>query len=187
VPKMENNKEVQTESLCGAVESNNLVDEKYLLTQTREKTDAPSTDFDIKKISTKKTGGKYNAHVTSQEIMMMRLPAISCRVVNYKARQSAKEKARKQKRKFPKTVHVNVPENDGFMVKTGDNNYYEDELSFPHPLAAYPTTFCPDPISHMQKINIKRQELPIVCPTCWSVQRNAQTYSVPNMFPYSDM
>ncbi|KAL3865044.1 hypothetical protein ACJMK2_006677 [Sinanodonta woodiana] len=186
---MDNNTEVKNDSsLCNAVESQDPADENYILTETMEKINAPSTDLDMKqKVFTRKPSGKYNAHVTSQEIMMMRLPAISCRVVNYRARQSAKEKARKQKRKFPKTVHVNVPENDGFMVKTGDNNYYEDELSFPHLLAPYPTTFCPDPIYHMQKTNTKRQELPIACPTCWSVQRNAQTYAVPNMFPYSDI
>ena len=117
--------------------------------------------------SVKKSSSQDWSHVTEHEINMMQLPATSCRTINFKLRQTyaEKEKTKKKQNRF------NNPANDGFLVKTGNISLYCDELNFKR-LSKNPTALCPSVENHVIRVFNTKHDLPVACPTCWSVQRN---------------
>ena len=119
----------------------------------------------------KKTTSQDWTHVTEQEIGMMQLPATTCRTINFKSRQTYAEKEKTKKKSGMRQKGLNNPANDGFLVKTDNISLYDGELSFKQ-LQKSPTALCPCPEDHVIRVVEMKHDLPLACPTCWSVQRN---------------
>ena len=121
--------------------------------------------------SVKKTTSQDWTHVTEQEISMMQLPATACRTINSKSRQTYAEKEKPKQRQTLRQKVSNSPANDGFLVRTDNISLYGGEINFKQ-LRKSPTSLCPSPEDHVIRVFEMMQDLPLACPTCWSVQRN---------------
>lgn len=127
--------------------------------------ECPRTPVLRKRKPSKKHAVNAVDHVSDYEIAMTSLPAQACRIVNCKLRQSlAKETG---KRESPLCVVAS----DGFHVKSANTAQYGGELNF-RSLDLYPSSMCPCPEVHMTTLASYGKELPLACPTCWSLQRN---------------
>lgn len=104
-------------------------------------------------------------YVCDNEILITSLPASSCRIINCKLRQTSAwiESADKE-------GVASVTASDGFHVKTRNTDLYLGELNFGE-LDAQPSSMCPFPEVHMERVR-HGKDLPLACPTCWSLQRN---------------
>ena len=131
-----------------------------------------------RKTATKKSASKIWQHVTEHEMALTSLPATSCRVINSKMKNRTTEdtpvtgpsrNARTPGKSNSKRAVCS--HNDGFSVKTGAVSLYSKELTFDN-LYKHPTTLCPSPEDHVIRVFEMNQEVPLACPTCWSVQRN---------------
>lgn len=90
--------------------------------------------------------------VTEAELNLTRLPASLCQEVNRRNATSASNE---------------------FYIKTTDNKAYGSYLSTPLVMQVYPKSMCPNREDHLVKIYLQKLDLPLACPTCWSLQRNA--------------
>lgn len=119
-----------------------------------------------KRKTAKKTASeKALDNVSDFEILLMSLPASSCRVINCKLRQTAAWIKTRDKEDI-----ACVTASDGFHVKTGNQDLYQGELNF-RELSVQPSGMCPYPDVHTERLRLGK-DLPLACPTCWSLQRN---------------
>lgn len=103
--------------------------------------------------------------VTEAELNLTRLPASLCQEVNRRAADNMKG----QKISFK----CNGGASNEFYIKTTDNKAYGSYLSTPLVMQVYPKSMCPNREDHLVKIYLQKLDLPLACPTCWSLQRNA--------------
>lgn len=99
------------------------------------------------------------------ELNLTRLPASLCQEVNRRAADNMKG----QKISFK----CNGGASNEFYIKTTDNKAYGSYLSTPLVMQVYPKSMCPNREDHLVKIYLQKLDLPLACPTCWSLQRNA--------------
>jgi hypothetical protein len=103
-------------------------------------------------------------YVSEAEIKLTKLPSITCKEVNQRAASNMKEL---------KTHKPKPGVNDDFYIKTSDTTAYGPRLSVPPVLQIYPTSMCPHIENHFTRVYVDKLDLPVACPTCWSLQRNA--------------
>lgn len=103
-------------------------------------------------------------YVSEAETKLMRLPSTMCKEVNQKAAGNMKEL---------KTHKPNHRVSDDFYIKTSDTKAYGSWLSCPPVLQIYPKSMCPNIENHLTRVYLDKMDLPMACPTCWSLQRNA--------------
>lgn len=120
---------------------------------------------------------KYLAHdsrlnrlgvVTDAELNLTRLPASLCQEVNRRAADTMKGQKISSR--------CNGGASNEFYIKTTDTKAYGSSLSTPFVLKVYPKSMCPNREDHLVKIYLQKLDLPLACPTCWSLQRNAWCY-----------
>lgn len=102
--------------------------------------------------------------ITAAELSLTQLPANLCQEVNRRADNNV----RGQKSLNSKTCTTN-----DFYIKTTDTKAYGSMISSPRILQVYPKSMCPNLEDHLVKVYLKKIQLPLACPTCWSLQRNA--------------
>ncbi|XP_061177844.1 uncharacterized protein LOC133186625 [Saccostrea echinata] len=102
--------------------------------------------------------------ITEAEVKMMSLPSTTCQEVNSAAANSTKD------HNIPKQ---NNKISNNFYIKTSDTKAYGSLLSCPQTLQVYPKSMCPNIENHLVRIYLDKIALPLACPTCWSLQRNA--------------
>ncbi|KAH3787973.1 hypothetical protein DPMN_166100 [Dreissena polymorpha] len=115
----------------------------------------------------KKSKGKSLDHISDHELSLTSLPAHSCRIINCKLRQSLIGNGTPYS-----DIQPFVCTTDGFHVKSGHVFQYSGELTF-CALSTCPSSMCPAPWQHETNVKQLGHELPLACPTCWSIQRNA--------------
>ena len=118
-----------------------------------------------RKASKKAMSVKALDHVSDVELLLTALPAHSCRIINCKLRQTDAWLESDDKERVPC-----ITTSDGFYVKTANIDLYSGELSF-RELEMWPSNMCPLPDVHMERM-ANGKDLPLACPTCWSLQRN---------------
>lgn len=103
--------------------------------------------------------------VTEAELNLTRLPASLCLEVNRRAANNLKGQKISSK--------CNGGASNEFYIKTTDTKAYGSSLSTPFVMQVYPKSMCPNREDHLVKIYLQKLDLPLACPTCWSLQRNA--------------
>jgi hypothetical protein len=104
--------------------------------------------------------------IDEYELDMMKLTAHNCRQINAKNQENLDPKKLKLREKRV------ANSNNGFFVKSGDSK--ASGLSGnKHLPDVYPSNMCPNVTKHLHYLFVMKLELPLACPTCWSLQRNA--------------
>lgn len=107
-------------------------------------------------------------NVDEYELELTSLTAHTCREINAQSQErinSSKQKMRKKQRP--------VNSNNAFFVKSDDSCTCE-RLGIAKVSNIYPSTMCPNINNHLHNIFVLKHELPLACPTCWSLQRNSK-------------
>lgn len=115
----------------------------------------------------KKSKVKSLDHISDHEQSLTSLPAHSCRIINCKLRQSLLGNGTPYS-----DIQSFICTSDGFHVKSGHVFQYSGELTF-GAISTCPSSMCPSPRQHEERVTQLGHELPLACPTCWSIQRNA--------------
>lgn len=113
--------------------------------------------------------------ISDEELKKMKLSASACKTANFKIRKDVwtafarQPHANDQLPKHPCAVRAN----ETFFIKSNDWNYYGQSLGFRSDIKTSPGPVCPDPEMHEERLFSLQADLPLVCPSCWSAQRNA--------------
>lgn len=111
----------------------------------------------------------YPGTVTVSEINVMKIRATFCRRSNSKARKKKNKEINNSMSQICKNDELKV--NDSFYIKYSDDECKSCEIDGKEKHPSYPTSLCPDQNRHFTLLNFF--DLPLACPTCWGVQRNA--------------
>lgn len=103
--------------------------------------------------------------VDEYEIELTRLSTQTCREINARS-QERFDKNKKSKKKLKSNTA-----NNGFFVKL--EGLYSQGKKLNH-VTTYPSNMCPNINNHLHNIHVLKHELPLACPTCWSLQRNSR-------------
>lgn len=105
-------------------------------------------------------------YVGEYELELTKLTAQTCREINAKSlERSERTKKSKKKQKINNS-------NNGFFIKMeGINSSGKKTMNN---MKTYPSNMCPDINNHLNNIFVLKHDLPLACPTCWSLQRNSR-------------